>query len=120
MFVCTAVNQDSWRAHSKYPECIFVWRRRLNLMHCCNCLNCCSWRFAPLILFMGECQRYVSESAAGLCLESRLHERLPSWRKHWVEIQNPADRSLGFSCEYKTRIMYSYTPQPSLMISQWP
>ena len=31
----------------------------------------------------------------GCCLESRLHGRLPSWRKHWVEIQDRADRSLG-------------------------
>ena len=54
-----------------------------------------------------ERQRSVSVSAAGFCLESRLHERLPSWRKTREVIQDPADQSPGSSYEYKTRTVYS-------------
>ena len=24
----------------------------MNLIHCCNCLDCCSWRFAPFVLLL--------------------------------------------------------------------
>ena len=105
---------------AKYPECIFVWRRRLNLMHCCNCLNCCSWRFAPLVLF---CEN-VSDMFQNPLLDSVLSHDCTSacrlggrigWRSkiqltdHW----GPRASTRRGSCTRKT-------PQPTLMISQWP
>ena len=69
--------------------------------------NTCEALHAPTAQM--ERQR-VSVSGARFCLESRLHERLPSWRKTRKEIQDPADQSPESSDEYKTRTMYSWSP----------
>ena len=54
--------------HGDYPERVFASARCMALIHCCNCLSCCSWGVASLVLF--------SASSTGLsCVPTRQENR---------------------------------------------